>query len=201
MKMKRQVRHVLMLLVSSLLPAITYAHPEGDVEANFVSGILHPLGGLDHILAMVAVGIWAAQMGGRARWLFPAAFVALMVVGGVVGIVAPGFLFIEQGIVTSIFIFGALISWGRPLPFWSGVPIAGGAALFHGYAHGAEMPAVGSAWEYALGFVSATTLLHGAGLAGTGFVQRSLPSVVVKFLGVAILLGGVYVVSSKLGLV
>lgn len=196
---RRRVHLGIVFLFAALLPAIAQAHPEEDGVANLASGFFHPLGGLDHILAMVAIGIWAAQMGGKGRWLLPTAFVVLMIVGGVLGMAVPGVPLIEQGIMASIFVLGALIAWARPLPFWAGALIAGGLALFHGYAHGVEMPAVGSAWEYGFGFALGTIMLHTAGLAGTLVLQKMIPPVIVRVLGGVVLLGGVYVVATKVG--
>ncbi|NJK34498.1 MAG: HupE/UreJ family protein [Oscillatoriales cyanobacterium SM2_2_1] len=196
---RRRAYLALVCLSAALLPTIAQAHPEEDGVANLASGFFHTLGGLDHILAMVAIGIWAAQMGGKGRWLVPTAFVVLMVVGGVLGIVVPGVPLIEQGIMASIFVLGALIAGARPLPFRAGALIAGGLALFHGYAHGVEMPAVGSAWEYGFGFLLGTMVLHTAGLGGTLALQKMIQPTIARVLGVGVLLGGVYVVITKMG--
>jgi len=142
------------------------AHTGNHLVTGFTSGLSHPLLGLDHLLAMLAIGLWAAQQGGRALWAVPAAFVGAMILGG--GLAWSGLALpqVETGIAASVLVLGLLIAtrrqWGVP----AGVMIAAGFALFHGYAHGLEMPQAASPAHYALGFVLATAFLHGVGIAG-----------------------------------
>ncbi len=141
------------------------AHTGAGSVSGFASGFMHPVGGLDHVLAMVAVGLWAAQTGGRALWAVPAAFVGMMLVGGVLGISGVGIPFIETGIVASVIVLGALIAAGIKTPVAIGMAIVGTFAIFHGYAHGAEMPVNAAGLMYSIGFATATALLHAVGIA------------------------------------
>nr|WP_315393008.1 HupE/UreJ family protein [uncultured Duganella sp.] len=138
------------------------AHP-GHADGA-LAGLMHPLTGIDHILAMLAVGLWGAQLGGRARWLLPASFVAFLAVGGALGVGGAALPMVEAGIVTSVLLLGLLIGFAVKLESVPAALIVGAFAVFHGYAHGTEMPAAGNAWLYAIGFVTASALLHGAGL-------------------------------------
>lgn len=148
----------------------------GDAH-GFVHGFLHPLGGLDHLLAMVAVGLLAANLGGRATWMVPATFVALMVGGSVLGFRGDGVPFVEAGIALSVVIFGALVAARVRLPVGVAMAVVGSLAVFHGHAHGAEMPADASGALYGLGFVVATASLHAAGvIAGLGFARLASPT-------------------------
>src|SRR5574340_269304 len=135
---------------------------------GFAGGLVHPLLGLDHLLAMIAIGLWAAQQGGRALWAIPAAFVGAMVLGGVLawsGIALPQ---VEAAIALSVLALGLLVTARRKWTVPAGMALAAGFALFHGYAHGVEMPLATSPALYALGFVLATVFLHGAGIAAIG---------------------------------
>ena len=136
----------------------------GDTS-GFMHGFQHPIGGLDHILAMVMVGLFAAQLGGRAVWLVPAAFVAAMAAGGAFGMAGIAVPFVELGIGLSIVVLGtAIASWLSPaIPLAMG--LVGFFAIFHGYAHGAEMPESAAGLAYGAGFMAATALLHGVGVA------------------------------------
>lgn len=158
------------LLAASLL-ALTAgaaeAHTGVGDPSGFLHGFLHPIGGLDHILAMVMVGVFAAQLGGRAVWLVPASFVAVMALGGALGLAGIPVPFVELGIGLSVVVLGTAVA----LRLRAAVPVAmtlvGFFAVFHGYAHGAEMPESAGGLAYATGFIAATTLLHAAG-AGLG---------------------------------
>ena len=148
----------------TLLPQLAFAHTGvGDVH-GFTHGFAHPLGGLDHLLAMVTVGIFAYQLGGRALGAVPARFDALMAAGGALGVSRAGVPFVELGIALSVVVLGAAVAFGVKAPLAAAMAIVGFFALFHGHAHGAEMPADASGLAYGLGFMSATALLHLAGL-------------------------------------
>jgi urease accessory protein len=145
------------------------AHTGHMEAAGFAAGFIHPIGGLDHILAMFAVGLWAVQTGGRALWAVPAAFIGMMLVGGILGISGVMIPFVEAGILASVIVLGALIAAGIRTPVAAGMAIVGMFAVFHGFAHGAEMPANAAGLAYSAGFALATAMLHGAGmLAGIG---------------------------------
>ena len=154
------------LLVLGVGPAL--AHP-GHVEASsFLAGVAHPLSGLDHIAVMIAVGLWAALKGGRALWVWPAAFVGLMLVGGALGMAHVALPFVEPGILASVVALGLLVALAVDLPVITGAAIVGVFALFHGHAHGSEVAENLSGIEYMAGFAMATATLH---LIGIGFAQ------------------------------
>lgn len=131
---------------------------------SFIAGLAHPVLGVDHFLAMVSVGILSAQIGGRAIWTVPATFVTVMALGGLLGWIGVGLTSIELGIAFSVLILGLAIAADRKLPVRLAMVAVGVFAIFHGYAHGAEMPTVANAVRYALGFLTGTALLHIAGV-------------------------------------
>lgn len=154
------------LSASILFAGSASAHTGDHAVIGFASGLAHPLLGLDHLLAMIAIGLWAAQQGGRAVWAVPAAFVGAMLAGGglaAVGIALPQ---VEAAIALSVLVLGLLVATRRRWAAMAGMAIAAGFALFHGYAHGQEMPLAALPALYALGFVLATVCLHGIGIAG-----------------------------------
>jgi urease accessory protein len=155
------------------VPASAHAHAFGVADGGFANGFAHPLAGLDHVLAMVAVGLWAARLGGRAIALVPAAFVAAMAAGGFAGMAGLAVAHAEAGIALSLVGFGAFVALRRRLPLLVAVLATGAFAVFHGYVHGAE--AVGGAAPvlYALGFTAATAALHGWGLGLGLLILRS----------------------------
>lgn len=142
--------------------AAASAHP-GHADGA-LAGLAHPFMGLDHLLAMVAVGVWASQMGGRAKLLVPVSFVAIMALSAGLAMAGVALPMVEGGIATSVLLLGLLIAFSVKVTPALGAGIVGLFALFHGYAHGSEMPAMGSAWQYGLGFVVATGALHAVGL-------------------------------------
>ncbi len=154
------------LMASALLlisPRLAHAHP-GHV-GGFHEGWQHPLTGIDHLLAMIAVGLLAVRVGGRGLWLVPGAFLGAMLVGGLAagaGWMLPG---VELGIVASVVVLGAMIASASVAPVWLAAGIVAAFALFHGHAHGSEMAAGGTLASYALGFLLATAVLHLTGIA------------------------------------
>jgi len=153
-------------------PAAAFAHPGHLGGHGFMAGVAHPLSGLDHLLAMLAVGIWAAQTGGRALWAVPAAFVVVMAAGGVAGAYGLGLPGVELGIAGSVVAFGLLIAASKRLPLGVGMALTAGFALFHGVAHGAELNPGDSLMLYGGGFLLATVGLHAAG-AGLARLARN----------------------------
>lgn len=127
---------------------------------SFLSGLTHPVLGADHFLAMVSVGVLSAQMGGRAIWTVPGTFVLVMALGGLLGWIDIGLSAIEAGIAFSVLALGTAIAVDKKLPMVAAMSAVGVFAIFHGYAHGAEMPEVARPLTYALGFMSGTALLH-----------------------------------------
>ncbi|MCU0832665.1 MAG: HupE/UreJ family protein [Rhizobiaceae bacterium] len=149
----------------SLLAAQASAHTGAGDASGFAHGFMHPVGGLDHLLAMVLVGLIAAAMGGRALAALPAAFLVMMAVGGAVGMTGLALPGLEPGIALSVIVLGGILAFAKFPPVTAAVVLTGAFAIFHGFAHGAEMPADASGAAYAAGFLAATALLHGAGLA------------------------------------
>ena len=188
------LRHAFFLLPLLLLPSLAQAHPNHGLATGLAGGIAHPLTGLDHLCAMIAVGLWAAQRGGRALWAVPLAFVSMMTLGAVVGMSGHALPFVEQGIAASVLILGILIAAALRLPLAASIILVGAFALFHGFAHGAEMPATASGFAYGLGFVAATAGLHLLGIR-LGLTARKLAvEQVVRYAGVAIAVGGLHLV-------
>jgi urease accessory protein len=155
------------------LPTIASAHPGHDGTPGFIHGFLHPLGGLDHILAMVAVGLFAARLGGRALWLVPASFVVTMAAAGVAGMAGFALPYVEAGIALSILVLGAAIALETTMPVAAAMGLVALFAVFHGHAHGAEMPETMSGLAYGAGFVAATAALHALGIGLGLFIGRA----------------------------
>jgi urease accessory protein len=155
------------------VPTIALAHPGHEGTPGFIHGFVHPLGGLDHILAMVAVGLFAARLGGRALWLVPASFVVTMAVAGVAGMTGFGLAYVEAGIALSILVLGAAIALEATMPVAAAMGLVAFFALFHGHAHGAEMPETMSGLAYGAGFVAATAALHALGIGLGLFIGRA----------------------------
>jgi urease accessory protein len=162
----------------ALTPTVAFAHPGHD-GAGLFDGFLHPLGGVDHIVAMVAVGLLAARLGGRALWLVPASFVAAMAAAGLAGMAGVGLPYVEAGIALSVVVLGAVVALRLTMPVAAAMGLVAFFAVFHGYAHGIEMPETASGLAYGAGFVAATALLHGIGIAlglaiaGNAFARRA----------------------------
>lgn len=152
-----------------LLPSAALAHPGHFDATGFAHGFAHPIAGLDHVLAMVMAGVLAWQLGGRALWLVPTTFVVAMALGGVLGIAGVEVPFVEIGIALSVVFLGAVVAFGMRAPLGATMALVGLFAIFHGHAHGVEMPAEAGGLAYGLGFMLGTALLHVAGIA-TGFL-------------------------------
>jgi urease accessory protein len=160
----------LVLLV--LVPVGAHAHTAGGgAGAGFLTGFLHPMGGLDHLLAMLAVGMWGAQLGSPAIWLLPVAFPQVMAAGGVAGLLGVPLVGIEVGVAVSVIVLGAMIALDRRPPLWVALGLVSFFAVFHGYAHGVELPGKTGAVAYSAGFVTSTGLIHLTGI-GIGLVVK-----------------------------
>jgi urease accessory protein len=155
----------ILILLAVLLPSAALAHTGVGDTVGLFHGFEHPLGGVDHVLAMVAVGILAFLLGGRAPWLVPTAFVAMMVVGFGLGVGQAPVPLVELGIALSSVVIGGAAALGRAMPVGAAMALVGVFAVFHGHAHGAEMPDTAGGLAYASGFVAATALLHALGVA------------------------------------
>ena len=147
-----------------LAPSLAFAHTGVGDTAGFVHGFSHPLSGLDHVLAMVMVGVLAWQLGGRAVWIVPSTFVGVMAAGGALGMMGIAIPFVEAGIALSVLVLGAVIAFNIRAPVAAAAAVVGLFAIFHGLAHGAEMPAAAGGMAYAAGFMIATVALHFAGI-------------------------------------
>lgn len=182
------------LIVSAILsgfagPAL--AHSGHDGGAGFAAGFAHPFGGLDHLLAMAAVGLWAIQQGSRRGLiLLPAAFVASMALGFALGLGGFGLPGIETGIALSVLILGLLVAFAVRLPLAAAATLTALFALFHGHAHGTGLPSAEMALSYATGVVMATALLHGAGLVAATLAQKVALPALTRAAGAACALTG-----------
>ena len=173
---------LMLLTVTSVM-----AHPGHD--GGFSGGLLHPLTGLDHFLAMVAVGMLAVRCGGRAQWLVPLSFMGAMLLGGMLsltGVVIPG---AEMGIALSVLIFGVLVAFTKPPSTTIACAVVAAFALIHGYAHIAEMGSV-SLVDYTGGFLLATALLHATGIVLANTLMRTTPVVILRSAGASIAVCG-----------
>lgn len=166
-----------LLLVS---PTLALAHPGHD-HAGVLSGIAHPIFGLDHLLAMVAVGLWAAQQTGKARWALPLIFVATMLLGGLAGFAGIEMPLMETGIAGSVLALGLLVALAIRPPLVVAAALTALFAASHGVAHGLELPELSSPWGYAVGFVAATAALHALGYG----LVRGLPQAAAPLVRIA----------------
>lgn len=163
------LRLVLPLLLAMAGPAL--AHTGGGEASGLLSGLAHPVSGWDHILAMVAVGLWGAQLGAPAIWVLPVAFPVVMAFGGLAGLLGVDLPGVEVGIALSALVLGAMVLLEIRAPLAVAAAMVSVFAVFHGHAHGAELPEGANGLLYSLGFVVATGLLHALGIA-IGLVHR-----------------------------
>lgn len=174
----------LLMIATLTLPQVAMAHPGHDA-GSFAGGIGHPLGGADHMLAMIALGLLAAQAGGRAIWVLPLGFVSAMLAGGVAGWAGMAFPMVEPAILASVIVLGAVVAMATRLPVGAMIAMAAIFGFSHGWAHGAEGPAQGLL-TYAAGFAVATATLHGVGIAA----GRIAPALLLRLAGLGTMLGG-----------
>ena len=175
-----------------------YAHSGHGFAGGFISGFLHPILGWDHVVAMVAVGLWGAFLGLPLMWVLPVVFPLVMAVGGAMGVVGVPVPAVEMGIAASSLILGLLIAAGARAPRWIAIAIVGAFAIFHGHAHGTELPDAANPISYAIGFVLATGLMHAVGIA-LGFATRLPKGVVaVRAMGGVIAVAGLGFLSGTL---
>lgn len=172
--MKQQRLFAILATAMMTVGGVAEAHT-GHASAGFASGIAHPFGGLDHLLAMVAVGVLAARYGTRAAWSLPAAFIAMMSVGALAGANGVMLPWVEAAILVSLLVMAALVAAARSLKLPTAVVLVGGLAVFHGHAHGVEMPLAASPLSYIAGFIAATAALHAAGFAMARLAGRVTP--------------------------
>jgi urease accessory protein len=184
----RANRPLILLLVLAAAPAL--AHQQQGQAAGFLAGLRHPVSGLDHVLAMVSVGLWGAQLGPPAIWLLPVTFPLVMAFGGFLGLLGVPLPGVEVGIALSALLLGVMVAREARPPLWAAAALVGFFAVFHGHAHGRELPTGQSALLYSIGFVVATGCLHAAGI-GIGLVHRwSWGRLGLRIAGAAVALAG-----------
>ena len=179
----------LAITLAATIPA--FAHLDPVEHGSLAAGFSHPLFGLDHILAMVAVGLWAAQQGGRALWLVPTAFVGTMAVGFAAAIAGAPLPIVEPVILASVIFIGVAIALALPIPTSAVAALVGFFAFFHGHAHGGELGGAG-AGQFALGFILATAVLHAVGIGAGLLLSRFSGKLLTRLAGAATALGGLW---------
>ncbi len=180
-----------LFLLTILCTQVAFAHPQKGEAVGFLTGFRHPVSGLDHVLAMVAVGLWGAQLGAPAIWVLPVAFPMVMAMGGMLGLMGIPLPGIEYGIALSAVLLGAAVMFEIRPPLWVAATLVGIFAVCHGHAHGTELPSGQSALLYSLGFVIATGCLHGVGIA-IGTIHRwAWGQRVLRVAGAGVALAGV----------
>ncbi len=177
-----------LILLSTSFPAL--AHSGGGYGGGFIAGFTHPILGWDHVAAMVAVGLWGAFLGAPAIWILPIVFPLIMAFGAVAGIIGLPIPAIETGIALSAVVLGLMIVFAARPPIWVCAVIVGAFSIFHGYAHGTELPATVNAFAYAVGFVISTGLLHLIGIAFGLLVRWPAGRIAVRGVGGLIAFAG-----------
>jgi urease accessory protein len=185
------IRRLALGLAAAVSATPALAHTGGHILPGFADGFLHPIGGADHVLAMVTVGLFAAMLGGRTVWAVPGTFVGMMLVGGALGMNGIQLPAVETGIGLSIVVLGALVVLGRSWPVGAAMALVGIFAVFHGHAHGAEIVEGADAFSYSTGFALATAGLHGLGVALGLLVLNH--RAVLRLSGAAVALSGFYI--------
>jgi urease accessory protein len=180
---------IALLGLPGLAEAHTGVHPL--IADGAAAGFAHPFSGFDHLLAMVAVGLWASSLGGVARWAVPSSFIAIMTLGAALGANGLALPAVEPMIALSVVALGVMVALSVRVPTAAAAAMVAVFGLFHGFAHGAEMPAMAQPIAYGLGFVAATALLHGVGLALGASLPRLAPARTLRLAGGAIAAAGV----------
>ncbi|WP_405232716.1 HupE/UreJ family protein [Lentisalinibacter salinarum] len=185
------IRTIIATLFLLLLADAALAHEAEGFAGGFVSGLLHPLFGWDHVVAMIAVGLWGAFLGVPAIWLLPVVFPLVMAVGGAAGVAGMPLPAVEAGIAASALVLGAMVALAARPPLWAAAAIVGVFAVFHGHAHGTELPHAAGPLAYSAGFVISTGLLHLSGIALGLAARWRAGRVAIRAGGGAIALAGV----------
>ncbi len=184
-------------LAAWVVPA--FAHVEAGQSSGFLTGLLHPISGLDHVLAMVAVGLWGAQLGAPAIWLLPVAFPLAMAIGGFLGLLGIPLPGVEAGIAASAILLGAAVMMERRFPLYAAAALVGFFAIFHGHAHGTELPPGESGLLYSLGFVVATGCLHAIGIAIGAIHRWPAGRIALRIAGGGVGLAGIFFLWRAIG--
>ncbi len=188
----------LVVLAVVATPSNAWAHIQTGEAGGFVSGFHHPISGWDHVVAMVAVGLWGAQLGAPAMWLLPVAFPMVMAFGGMMGLLGIPLPGVEIGIALSAVVLGLMVLGEKRPPVWIAALIVGIFAIFHGHAHGTELPPGESGLLYSAGFVIATGCLHAVGIT-IGLIYRwTTGRVVIRLAGATVAMAGSYFLFSAL---
>lgn len=175
------------------------AHVESGAAAGLASGLLHPVSGLDHVLAMLAVGLWGAQLGRPAVWVLPIAFPMVMALGGMLGLLGVPLPGVEIGIAASALVLGLMVVFQARPPLWIAAVLVGFFAVFHGHAHGTELPEGSSGVLYSVGFVVATGLLHACGIAIGSIHRWKAGAGALRAAGAMVAIGGAAFLFRALG--
>ena len=175
-----------LVIAFGIFSSLVFAHNGAGPHNGWLHGFSHPLNGLDHVLTMIAVGLWAAQTHSRIIWLIPLIFVTVMGFGGLLGMISLPIAFAEYGITLSLIVLGALLACRKHLPLSASITLVGLFALSHGYAHGSEMPQSISMFSYAGGFMLATMLLHLCGIGLALLFRNPARANWVRFSGIMI---------------
>jgi urease accessory protein len=187
----KQYRFLAITLMLLSFAGAASAHETTGVAGGFVSGLLHPVLGWDHVVAMVAVGLWGAFLGNPAIWILPVVFPLVMAFGGALGVMGVPVPAVETGIAASAVVLGAMVAFAARPPIWVAAVIVGAFAIFHGHAHGTELPNAANPLAYSLGFVISTGLLHLCGIAFGLVVRWPAGKIAVRAGGGLIALAGV----------
>jgi urease accessory protein len=184
----REIAAVVLMLVTTATPLL--AHEQGGQALGFWSGLRHPVSGLDHVLAMVSVGLWGAQLGAPAVWMLPVAFPMVMAFGGFLGLVGIAIPGVEIGIALSAVLLGVVVTLEAKPPLVAAAALVSVFAIFHGHAHGTELPPGQNGLAYSMGFVVATGILHGAGILMGLMQARSAGRIVLRLSGAVVAVAG-----------
>ena len=195
----RLVFALVLAIAAFVVAQPAFAHEQAAAGGGLVCGLLHPLSGMDHLIAMVAVGIWGAQLGAPAIWVLPITFPMVMAVGGVLGVLRIPLPMPEVVIALSALVLGAAVAMRLRLPFAAAAVVVAVFAIFHGHAHGAELPSSANPLAYGVGFVTATGLLHLCGIVIGTLTRWPVGERVIQGLGAVIAGLGCYFLAQSLG--
>jgi len=184
-------RSLTLTLIFILYSCSASANGEINISSDFLSGFTHPLLGWDHVVAMVAVGLWGAFLGRPSIWGLPISFPVIMLFGGALGFYGVDLPLVETGIAASAIVLGAMITFVIRPPLWYAMIIVGIFAIYHGHAHGTELPNSANPFSYSLGFFLATGLLHLIGITLGFFIKWPIGKIAAQILGVVIILVGI----------
>lgn len=187
----KRISYSALVVLLLCFSGVVSAHEGGGIAGGFISGFVHPILGWDHVAAMVAVGLWGAFLGSPSIWILPVVFPLVMAIGGALGVAGIEVPAVETGIAVSAVVLGAMVAFAVRPPIWVAAVIVGAFAIFHGHAHGTELPSAANPLAYSVGFVIATGLLHLCGIVFGLLVRWPAGRIAVKAGGGVIALAGV----------